>query len=606
MKKPQTSIKTQWDLTPLLQNDSDATFEAEKKRVEEESHQFINKWKDREDYLTDERVLREALDEYEYWVKVSGVNGNLGHYYGLKKELDQVNAGLKARLQKANDLGNTISNAIQFFTLKLGKVDKESQAKFLASPLLSPYKHYLEKLFLQGKYLLSDPEEKIINLKWATSHSNWVDMVSGFIADEEEVALTEEGKKEKLPFSKLLKLVNSPDKAVRDSAGKAVNTILKRQVKVTEAEYNAIINNWKIEDELRGRDRPDLARHLSDDLESSVVDVLVAAVTKNNAIAHRYFGIKAKILGQDKLKYYERGATYGSVKVKYPYEQSLELVRRVFEGLDPQFAKILMTAHENGCVDVFPKKGKESGAFCSHDLIGSPTYVLLNHSERLRDVTTLAHEFGHAINYELIKEKQNALNFALSLATAEVASTFMEDFVLRELMKEADDEMRLSLLLSTLDEEIASTFRQVACYRFEQAAHKSVREKGYLSHKEIGALFKKYMAEYLGDFVELSEGSENWWVYWSHIRNFFYVYSYASGSLISKALQTSVKTDPTFISKVKEFLAAGISDSPKNIFARMGVDITDEAFWDKGLGEIDQAVSEIEALAKKLGKISSN
>ena len=128
----------------------------------------------------------------------------------------------------------------------------------------------------------------------------------------------------------------------------------------------------------------------------------------------------------------------------------------------------------------------------------------------------------------------------------------------------------------------------MACYRFEQELHQEFRNKGYLSKEEIGALFQKHMAAYMGDAVEQSEGSENWWVYWSHIRYFFYVYSYASGLLISKSLQSGVKRDPAFINKVKEFLSAGLSDSPKNIFARLGIDITDRQFWNRGLDEVEE------------------
>jgi oligoendopeptidase F len=232
-----------------------------------------------------------------------------------------------------------------------------------------------------------------------------------------------------------------------------------------------------------------------------------------------------------------------------------------------------------------------------------PTYVLLNHNDKLNDVTTIAHEMGHAINSELMKEKQSALNFGTILSTAEVASTFMEDFVLDELMKEADDELKLALLMMKLNDFVTTIFRQVACYRFEQELHLALREKGYLSKGEIGSLFRKHMVSYMGDAVEQSEGSENWWIYWLHIREFFYVYSYALGLLISKTLQASVKNDKAYIHKVKEFLSAGTSDSPKNIFLKFGIDIAKREFWETGIAEINALLRETESLAKRLGKI---
>jgi oligoendopeptidase F len=279
------------------------------------------------------------------------------------------------------------------------------------------------------------------------------------------------------------------------------------------------------------------------------------------------------------------------------------LVLKVFANLDRQFVDILEQYIQNGQMDVYPKKGKSSGAFCMHHLIIHPTYILLNHTGKLNDVLTLAHELGHGINNELVKEKQNALNFGTPLSTAEVASTFMEDFVLQEILKRADDELRLSIMMMKLNDDASTIFRQVACYRFEQELHQEFRQKGYLSKEEIGQLFQKHMVAYMGDAVEQSPGSENWWIYWSHIRAFFYVYSYASGLLISKSLQHSVKEKPPFIQKVKGFLSAGLSDSPRNIFRNLGIDIADKGFWEGGLDEVENLLLETESLARKLGKL---
>ena len=216
---------------------------------------------------------------------------------------------------------------------------------------------------------------------------------------------------------------------------------------------------------------------------------------------------------------------------------------------------------------------------------------MLNYTNQLKDVTTFAHELGHGINNELTK-KQSALYFDTSTATAEVASTFMEDFVLQELMKNANNEMKLSLMMAKLDEDISSIMRQIACYNFETELHEEFRKKGFLSKEEIGKLFQKHMSSYIGEYVELSPGSENWWVYWQHIRMYFYVYSYASGLLISKAMQKKVKENPEFIKKVKEFLSAGISKSPEEIFMDLGIDISDKEFWNKGLDEVENLLNE--------------
>ena len=228
--------------------------------------------------------------------------------------------------------------------------------------------------------------------------------------------------------------------------------------------------------------------------------------------------------------------------------------------------------------------------------------MLLNHTGTLGDVLTVAHEMGHAINDELSRAKQNSLNYGTSTYTAEVASTFMEDFVLDELLHQADDELRLAITMMKLNDDVSSIFRQVACYKFEQELHQKFRQEGYLSKEVIGELFSKHMSQYMGEAVEQSPGSKNWWIYWQHIRQFFYVYSYASGLLISKSLQARVRQNPENITPIKEFLASGISDSPTNLFAKLGFNLKEKSFWETGLLEIEHLLVEAENLAKKLAK----
>jgi oligoendopeptidase F len=592
-----------WNLKTLFDGDDDPEIAKKRKLIEKNSYEFINKWKERKDYLEDPAILKKALEEYTNWKKNYGSEGDEGYYYWLRTTQDQNDPDLKAKFTQIEHFSKKIENDIQFFYLRIAKIPEKQQNKFLEYAGLKDYRHFLERIFAESKYLLSEPEEKIMNLKTPTSYSNWVRMTSGFLAREERKIISKGGKKESKTFSEILSLMNSKQKRVRDSAAKAFNDILNKYAEVAEAEINSVLANKKVDDELRMVSRPDLTRHISDDIESDIVDALLRGVSGRFDISSRYYELKARLLKVKRLRYHDRNVEYGNINEKYTYKGSLKLVHKVFLNLDGKFAAVLNTFIENGRFDVFPRKGKTSGAFCSHNLISQPTYILLNHTNRLNDVLTLAHEMGHGINNELIREKQNALNFGTPISTAEVASTFMEDFVLQEILKKADDELRLSIMMMRLNDEVSTIFRQVACYRFEQELHKEFRQKGYLSTKEIGRLFRKHMSDYMGDSVEQSPGSENWWVYWGHIRSFFYVYSYAGGLLISKSLQNSVKENPDFISKVKEFLSAGLSDSPKNIFKRLGVDITDKRFWDKGLDEIEKLLQETTHLAQRLGKL---
>ena len=594
-----------WDLSPLFASDDDPKIEEKKQILQKENYAFINKWKDRDDYLKDPAVLKEASDGYELLLRNFGVEGGIGYYFGLRLSEDENNPNLKAKYNQINDFSVKILNDIQFFALRIAKIPEAEQAKFLNHEGLKAYKHWLERLFIEAKYLLSEPEEKILNLKAMPAHSNWVHMTSSFLSKEEREVLAEDGNKGAQNFSSIMSLINSTDKSVRDASAEALNDIFKKYVEVAEVELNSVLQNKKIDDELRKMPRPDLGRHIADDIESPVVDALIQAVSGKFDIAKRFYKLKAKLFRVSKLAYHERNVPYGKIDAKYSYPDTCSLILDTLLGVDQKFADIFKRFVENAQIDVFPKKGKRSGAYCADNLLINPTYIFLNHTEKLQDVLTLAHEFGHGANNELIKEKQNALNHETPLSTAEVASTFMEDFVLEKILENADDELRLAIMMMKLNDDVSTIFRQVAAYRFEQELHAMFREKGYLSKEEIGAIFQKHMASYMGEYVEQSAGSENWWVYWSHIRAFFYVYSYASGLLISKSLQNAVKQDKAFTLKVKEFLSAGSSDSPKNIFMNLGIDISQADFWGKGLTEVETLLNETEALAKKLGKLSA-
>ncbi len=592
-----------WNLAHLFDDDEDPRIARKRKFVEQKSYAFINTWKGRTDYLRDPALLKKALDEYEEWKRSYGSEGDEGYYFWLRTSQNQNDPVLKAKFNLIEQFSKKIQNDIQFFYLRIAKIPERLQKKFIQYPGLKEYRHYLDRLFAESKYLLSEPEERIMNLKSPSSYANWVKMTSSFLAKEERSVISENRQRGMKPFSEIASLMNSRQKKVRDSAAKAFNDILKKHVDVAEAEINSVFANKKVDDELRGLSRPELARHISDDIDPEIVDTLIKTVSERFDIPSRFYALKARLLKVRKLRYHERNVEYGTISRKYSYQDSLKLIIKVFRNLDQMFARILDGFIHNGQFDVYPRKGKSGGAFCAHNLISQPTYILLNHTNRLNDVLTLAHELGHGINNELIRGKQNSLNFGTPISTAEVASTFMEDFVLQEIVRKADDELRLSIMMMRLNDEVSTIFRQVACYRFEQELHDQFRQKGYLSKEDIGRLFRKHMASYMGDSVEQSPGSENWWVYWGHIRSFFYVYSYASGLLISKSLQNSVKEDPRFIGKVKEFLSAGLSDSPKNIFLRLGIDITDKQFWDRGLEEVENLLNETIHLAEKLGKI---
>ena len=590
---------TDWDLSHLLKGDDDPNIEKFRNIIAKKSDEFALKWKDRNDYLADPTTLKEALDEY---CELSSMqeNGAEAFYFGLRSAQDSISTEIRAKENKSEEFTKQIMNKVMFFNLNLSKIDSINQEKILNNPQLKEYKHFIERKIAVAKHRLSEPEEKILMLKSGPAYGKWVQLVDNSLNKEERTILNEDGEKVTATLEEMLTLTSSPQNIVRESAGNALSDIFASTADLAEAEINAILANKKIDDELRGFDRPEQSRLMADDIDLEIVDALIEAVSEKYDLSIRYMDLKAKLLKQPKFRYFERALGYGEVEKDYSYEESMKLVDSVLNDLDPQFSKILKNLSENGLIDVFPKKGKRGGAFCAGLTKTLPTFVMLNHTNKLRDVTTIAHEIGHAINNELMKLKQNELNFATPLSTAEVASTFMEDFVFDRLLMDASEEEELALRVSQLQDQIATIFRQVAAYRFEQDLHKEFRVTGYVSKEKINEVFCKHMKDYLGDH---SEGAENWWVYWSHIRHFFYVYSYASGLLISKSLQSKVKKDKSFIGNVKEFLSSGTSKSPKEIFLGLGLDITNKNFWEDGLAEIESQIQITEQLAIKLGKI---
>lgn len=596
--------KNKWDLSFLLEGDDDTKINEKRELIREKHKEFSKKWKKDKSYLINADKLKESLDNYEILNRFYIRGGTEAYYFHLRSYQDQADERIKSKLNKTTDFLNELEDEIRFFELSLAKISKEKQDEFLENSLLKDYHHYLEKIFKESTHLLTEDEEKIMSLKSKVTYDNWENLTQEFLNKSEAEVLDEEGNKKKMNFSELRGFLSNNDNGFRKRISDVFENIVERYHEIAVIELNSLLENKKIDDNLRKFERADSARHLSDDIDSSIVDVLIKSVSSRFSLAHRFYKLKGDILGIKKFQYNDRNIEIGSLDKKYSYEESKVLIKKVSGNIDKEFLDIFKRYLKNNQIDVFPRKGKRGGACCTHFLISQPTYILLNYNDKLEDVTTLAHELGHGINNELIKKNQNALNFGTPKSTAEVASTFMEYFVLEELMKNSDDETKLNLMIAKLQNDIQTIFRQVACYMFEQELHKSFREQGYISKKYIGELFEKYMMSYLGNTFEKSDSMKRGWVYWPHIRDFFYNYSYASGLLISKNLQRKVKENPRFINKVKKFLSAGTSKSPKEIFLDLDIDITKEEFWKEGLEEVEDLLNKTEELARKLGKIN--
>lgn len=586
-------MQKNWNLKLLYTDITDPQIDIDIKKSQKTVEKFVRKWKSNTQYLKDPKILSITLKEYEQLTYDPGICTKPSYYIFLSRSLNQEDPIIKSKENLLHSISLKLANSIQFFTLNISKISRSKHSMFLNSPYLKDYKHFLQSSFNDAKYLLSDKEERIFNLKSKTSYGNWVEMTSELLQKQNMVVLDEEGKTKKISYSEVSRYLDSKDQKVRDFAAREFYKINSKYLEIAGFEINSILENKKIGDEYRKIPRADLPRLLSDDMDLDTVDTLRETVTNSFNISQRFYKLKSKLLKQDSLAYYERNVNFGGIQKEYPFDESIEIVKKVFEKLDREFVEILETYISNGQYDVYPKKSKQGGAFCVSVGGKYPTYILLNHNCRLQDTLTIAHESGHGIHTEY-SNRQNPLNQGYSTACAEVASTFFEDFVLESISEGLSKKEKDLLLFKSLEEDISTIFRQIACYNFELELHRQFKEKGFLSIKEISQIFSEEMSKYLGSSVLKDKHMQAGWIYWSHIRSFFYTYSYSSGLLISKYLQNLVRDDRKNIEYVKNFFKAGDSKSPREIFLDMGIDISKKDFWEKGLSSIEQKLTYLE------------
>lgn len=597
-------LPTKWDLSELGSSLDDPRFIKERARIKRAHKAFEKKWKDTNDYTKKASVLREALDDYERLARIGGAEGL---YLFFRSSLNSSDTKIQAAMARYRDVINDVSDHIRFFELSLGKISQPQQKKLLKAPTLTPYHNYLKGIFDASRYLLSEKEERILDMKSSVSSGNWVNMLEEFLyAETRKVPIeTAKGKKvvtREQTLDELLKLSRSKNQEVSEKATEAIQDILLQHKNVAEKELNSFLENKKIDDELRGVKRPDSIRHLSEGIETTAVDSLLKVVSDNFKLSRDYYQFKAKLVGVKKFTYWNRLQEYGAITQEYPYKKSVDIVNRALSRIHPEFSDIFKSFINGGQIDVYPKKGKRGGAFCASEY-DFKVRIFLNHKNNFRDVSTLAHEMGHGI-HAVKASIENTLNYHPPTCTAEVASTFCEDFVIEEVIKDADDESRLNIMLNHLEDKMATIFRQVAAYSFEYELHETYRKSGYLTEKEIGKIFNKHMRSYLGPRVTLDEHSGRGWMYWSHFRSPFYVYSYAMALLVSQAVNKRFKDNPEYMKQIQDFYSTGSSLSPKEIYANLGMDINSEALWQEGINEVKSLFSETKKLARKLGKIS--
>lgn len=506
-----------------------------------------------------------------------------------------------ALLARTREQRVAINKHLIFFDLELIHLPEEVVASLLKAPELGRYRHYLERKQAWRPHYLGEAEEKVLEEKDVTGRAAFVRLF-----EETLSSLTcpyeQDGQVESLSLQQVLAKLYDADRAVRKAAAASLTSGLQGNSRLLTFIFNTVILDHKSNGELRHFSGPMTSRHLANEIDDATVEALMSAAERHHATVHRYYRLKARLLKLEDLSDYDRYAPLFSDLPGCDWPTARQTVEASYGAFSPQAGTIIREFFDNRWIDAELRPGKRSGAFSSSAVPSAHPYILMNHTDKLRDVMTLAHELGHGLHQYLSREV-GYLQCHTPLTTAETASVFGEMLTFQQLLiNHPDPKTQLALLCGKIEDSFATVFRQVVLTRFEQALHKARREQGELTTEQVNQLWMAANQPMHGDAVRLTEGYSSWWLYIGHfIRSPFYCYAYAFGELLVLALFRKYQEEgPSFVPKYLELLAAGGSDSPDRLLAKLGVDVTDPSFWELGMGLLDDMVTQAETLAEQV------
>lgn len=583
--------KNEWNLKHLYSSPTDPQIEKDVSSLEKSVSSFASNYNTpHKEYLLDAGSLLKALNDYEELAAKASPKFLM--YFYFLRDTEASNTVAASNISLLENRFAQIDNVIAFFRLALGQISEDKQHEFLNNPKLEHFRIFLKRIFDDAKHNLSLAEEKIMNLKSIPAHNMWESGNLKILNTKSVI-----WKKKSIPIEKALGMI-SQLRTPRERS--LLSNIIVQTLKVvspfSEAEMNAIVTNKKIDDDLRTFGKPYESTVMQYRNDPAVIENLVQTVTNNFHISHRFYALKARLLNLKKLSYSDRAAKIGIIRTKFDFDASVSILKKTFGNINMKYSVMFDEYLKEGRIDTFPRIGKKGGAYCwgVYDL---PTYVLLNHSDDLHSFTTIAHEMGHAFHGEL-SEKQGPIYSSHSTSLAETASTLFESIALEAIYEKLSDKEKIIVLHDKINDDISTIFRQIACFNFEKDIHEGIRSKGFLSEKELAELHNKNMGAYLGPLFKMIPDDGYYFVQWSHIRHFFYVYSYAYGMLVSKALLRRYRTDKSYWKQIEQFLSAGGKESPENILKEIGIDTTKNDFWMDGLKEIEDDIKKLEDLTK--------
>ena len=579
-----------WKLTELFTSFTDPAINQAYKDLEASTEKFVSQREELKPEISSEKFMQLVHDLEEMNKLGYGLYGfaSLSFAANTQDQTAQINI---ARFQQFEA---EMENRSLFFSLWWKALDDANAARLLDAS--GDYRYWLEQMRNFKPYTLTEPEEKIINIKNVTGRSAH-DMLYDSITNRYVFKVEVNGETKELTRGELMALVRTADPDLRARAYQELYRVYGEDAPILGQIYQNIVRDWKNENvSLRGFASPISVRNTINDLPDEVIDTLLDVTRKNIGVFHRYFRLKAQKLGMEKLRRYDIYAPLAESDKRYSFQEGADLTFEAFDRFDPKFAGLAKRVFDQGHVDSEVRKGKMGGAFCSTLGPDLTPWVMLNYQGKSDDVSTMAHELGHAI-HSMMAEEHSLFTQHACLPLAETASTFGE-MTLTDLMleRETDESVKQDILFGQLDDAFATILRQIYFALFEREAHSMIANNA--SVDELNAAYLANLKEEFGDSVDVSDEFKYEWVSIPHIYGTpFYVYAYAFGQLLVFALYKRYKEEgESFKPKYMRILSAGGSLAPIALLAESGMDVTKAEFWQGGFDVIDGMVKKLESL----------
>ncbi len=585
-----------WDLSVFYQSMDAPEVEADIATVNSLAEAFQERYRGKLDKMSAD----DFVEAYEAMEAIYDLSGRLESYAFLNFSTDTGDPAYQAFVARMQDLGAALSQTLVFFELEWNALDDDHAKAILDDPKLAKYRYFLEAERRYKPYRLTEPEEQIIIEKGVTGSSAWArfftQLTSGFSFD---------WMGDEVNMSFILNKLYDADRDIREMAWRKVTDKLDERSMELTFIFNTLALDKANSDKRRGYASWVSSRNLSNKAEDSVVEALIQSVTGNYTLVARHYELKRALLGYEELYDYDR---YAPLNLKeseafYQWAEAEAIVLRAFEKFSFQMKAIAQEFFDENRIHAPVSAGKRGGAFAAPTVASADPYVFLNYLGSTRDVTTLAHELGHGIHMALSGRKHGLFALYTPLTTAEMASTFAEMLVFQDLMAaEKDREVRLSMLVGKIEDTFATVFRQISMNRFEDKMHTARRAEGELTTERLSELWLETQRDMFGDSVTITEEYGLWWSYVPHfLHTPGYVYAYSFGELLVLALYRMYQDEgESFVPKYLDLLAAGDSDYPDKLLAKIGVDINDPGFWQKGIDVIEGWIDRAGALAREL------